>query len=77
MHLPILLTRVDHVTVLVLFHVVMKYLLVTAVFVYEKKSKQTYNHEKEALNGFALTQNIMLFIKNTKSVLLYCKASAV
>ena len=44
MHLPILLARVDHVTVLVLFHVVMKYLLVTVVLVYEKKSNQKYNH---------------------------------
>ena len=43
MHLPILFARVDHVTVLVLFHVVMKYLLVTAFF-FGEKTKQTYNH---------------------------------
>ena len=49
MHLPILLTSVDYVTVLVLFHVVMKYLLVTVVFVYEKKQNKRTTIKRKLL----------------------------
>ena len=60
MHLPILLTSVDYVTVLVLFHVVMKYLLVPVVFVYEKKQNKRTTIKRKLL-GLALThaQNII------------------
>ena len=49
MHLPILLTSVDYVTVLVLFHVVMKYLLVPVVFVYEKKQNKRTTIKRKLL----------------------------
>ena len=53
MHLPILFARVDHVTVLVLFHVVMKYLLVTAVFFFffEKKQNKRKTIKRKLLVG--------------------------
>ena len=49
MHLPILLTSVDYVTVLVLFHVVMKYLLVPVVFFYEKKQNKRTTIKRKLL----------------------------
>ena len=51
MHLPILFARVDHVTVLVLFHVVMKYLLVTVVFFLEKKQNKRKTIKRKLLVG--------------------------